>query len=107
MAPTVLFSIAAVLVLVVGPAQSGIGSWSPSHGPWVWPGIGALVDPHNPQTLFAAAEDAIEPSRHVYRSTSAGHSWRELDAGRAPTGVEALALNPRDLSNMYRKPGIH
>jgi photosystem II stability/assembly factor-like uncharacterized protein len=47
-----------------------------------------VVDPHNPQVLFASTQGG------VFRSSNSGESWRPYDRGLPAGGVAAFAVDP-------------
>ncbi|MFN7939041.1 MAG: hypothetical protein U0R19_37285 [Bryobacteraceae bacterium] len=68
------------------------------------PGTDIVIDPSNPNTMYAGAGRSGEATAGVYKSTDAGVTWTRLTGGLpvgAETGRVALALAPSAPSVIY------
>jgi photosystem II stability/assembly factor-like uncharacterized protein len=82
---------------------AGIGYFKSADGGATW------SSPHVAQSpLRSLALDASEPGTlyagtdgEVYKSTDAGATWRDLEAGFATGSVNAIAVNPRARKMVY------
>jgi len=76
-------------------AQGGVRSWSP-----IGPPGGSLdavvVDPVNPQNVYAGAEEG-----GVYKSADGGVSWTLASTGLTDPTVDVLAIDPVHPSTLY------
>ncbi|MGH8278268.1 MAG: WD40/YVTN/BNR-like repeat-containing protein [Gammaproteobacteria bacterium] len=63
-----------------------------------------IVDPHNPERLFAAALGniyAANPERGIYRSTDGGQTWQKVLYKNANVGGMSLAFDPDNSQIVY------
>jgi hypothetical protein len=78
---------------LAGLAVAGLGRWGPPGGPEDRSIAAVVVDPRDPQIVYAAS------SGGVLRSTDGGASWRlAMLEGRA---VAALAIDPQNPQTVY------
>lgn len=96
----------ALLVAPVSRTAAGLDVWSPLgplpiDGQGNQPSVVALVvDPQNPQTLYAGSAFSSSNTTLIYKSVNGGLNWsaasNDLPAsGPSGTGINALAINPQ------------
>ena len=62
-----------------------------------------LIDPQNPDTLYAVSGLALSVGGGVFKSTDGAQSWRPTNSGLTVPdgGVAALAIDPQDSNTLY------
>jgi len=71
-----------------------------------WPGGGAVqglvIDPQNPNTLYATGSVyAIDLGVGIFKSTNGGANWRPINFGLTTTAVSSLAIVPQNPGTLY------
>ncbi|HEX7326478.1 MAG TPA: hypothetical protein VF292_14180 [Rhodanobacteraceae bacterium] len=91
----------------------GDGMYKSTDGGRTWTHIGLdksmeigsiIVDPHNPDRLFAAALGniyAASPERGIYRSTDGGKTWQKVLYKGPDVGGMGLAFDPQNPQIVY------
>jgi photosystem II stability/assembly factor-like uncharacterized protein len=93
--------------------STGDGIYKSTDGGKTWQHLGLrdgqqigaiLVDPHDPQRVFAAVLGhpyGANAERGVFRSTDGGHNWEKVLYKDENTGAIALAFDPNDTQTIY------
>src|SRR5258707_238208 len=80
-----------LLALAAAPAAAG---WLPVGGP-VRPEIQLQLDSSRPSLLYARAAAPSGLGTYLWRSTDAGATWRDVQAG-LDRPIDALAIDPEN-----------
>ena len=59
------------------------------------------VDPHSPQTLFAATGRDDSDRSRLYKSANGGRTWKSLTFVREGDRIDSLAIAPGDPQTVY------
>ncbi|HVR96297.1 MAG TPA: hypothetical protein VMW27_06775 [Thermoanaerobaculia bacterium] len=88
------------------PAVAGEGVWTPNGGPGI-PAAHVLVDPADPETLYAL-DALLDPGRlgALWKSTDGGDTWRSIQEGIG-TAVDLLALDPFQPELLYAMQSVY
>lgn len=100
MTPRIRSVLAAVAILVTGPAalSAGTDAWT-RIGPEGGSVPRLLVDPRSPGTLYALAGGA------VFKSINGARTWSLAISGLESANVSLLAINPQTPSTLYAVTG--
>ena len=66
--------------------------------------MGLVVDPHNPDVVYAASMGHVftsGPNRGVFKTTDGGKTWKKVLFVNAKTGVVDLVMDPRNPDVLY------
>ena len=64
-----------------------------------------VVDPKNPNTIYAATFDDRQAPQGIFKSTDGGNSWNQIDNGLSSPDVSNLIIDPVHTSTLYASAG--
>src|SRR5262245_10088397 len=102
---TVSFLLIAYMILHgigLRPVLAEINGWTPLPWPEGGPVQSLLIDPQNPNTLYATGSVYnVTQGGGIFKSTNGGANWRAINFGLRTTAVTSLAIVSENQNVLY------
>src|SRR5690349_1527241 len=97
-----LITILMLFCLETTNGQAEINEWTSLAWPEGGPVQNLVIDPKNPNTLYATgAAYGTNSGVGIFKSTNGGENWRSINFGLMATAVSSLAIVAHNPSTLY------